>query len=85
MSKETKKEFVYIIIKILAFILICILTFTCILSFDRISGNIMFPAIKDGDLVIGYRLDRKFDRNDVVVYAMDGEKQSAESWGCQVT
>ncbi len=74
MSKETKKEFVYILIKILAFALICILTFSCILSFDRIAGNIMFPAIKDGDLVIGYRLDRKYDRNDVVVYAMDGER-----------
>ena len=65
---------IYILIKILAFSLICILTFTCILSFDRVDGNDMYPAIKDGDLVIGYRLGKDYNRGDVVLYVRDGEK-----------
>ena len=74
MTKSTKKDLIYILIKILAFSLICILTCTCVLSFDRINYNDMYPAIKDGDLVVSFRLGKDYDRNDVVLYVRDGEK-----------
>lgn len=35
-------------------------------------GNQMFPAIKDGDLLIGYRLQKTYAKNDVVVYERSG-------------
>ncbi len=73
-NKKLKKDCIYLIIKILAFALICILTFTCVLSFDRISGNDMFPSVRAGALLIGYRLDKKYDRGDVVLYVRGGEK-----------
>lgn len=38
-----------------------------------VSGNGMFPAVKDGDLIIGYRLQRDLYQDDVVVYE-DGER-----------
>ena len=32
------------------------------------SGSEMFPAVKDGDLVLGCRLEKDYAKNDVVVY-----------------
>lgn len=37
------------------------------------SGNGMFPAVKDGDLVIGFRLQQEYAKNDVIVYTVDSE------------
>lgn len=36
------------------------------------SGNEMFPAVKDGDLLLGYRLQKTYAKNDVVVYEHSG-------------
>lgn len=36
------------------------------------SGNEMFPAVKDGDLVLGIRLEKDYAKNDVVVYERSG-------------
>ncbi len=36
------------------------------------SGNEMFPAVKDGDLVLGCRLGKRLCQNDVVVYERSG-------------
>lgn len=33
----------------------------------------MFPAVKDGDLIFGFRLQREYTKNDVVVYNADGK------------
>ena len=33
----------------------------------------MFPAVKDGDLILGFRLQREYVKDDVVVYEADGE------------
>ena len=33
----------------------------------------MFPAVKDGDLVIVFRIQQEYAKNDVVVYTVDGE------------
>ena len=37
------------------------------------SGNSMFPAVKAGDLLIGYRLQKTYAKNDVVLYEQDGK------------
>ena len=44
-------------------------------------GNDMFPAVKDGDLLIGYRLQRDFSKNDVVVYTAEGERRTGRVLG----
>ena len=38
----------------------------------QVSGNEMFPAVKDGDLVLGCRLEKDYAKNDVVVYERSG-------------
>lgn len=39
----------------------------------RMKGSEMFPAMKDGDLVIGFRLQQTLVKGDVVVYSHNGE------------
>ncbi|MFR9067191.1 MAG: hypothetical protein ACLVJH_10090 [Faecalibacterium prausnitzii] len=44
------------------------------------SGNEMFPAVKDGDLVLGCRLEKDYAKNDVVVYERSGRLRVAACW-----
>ena len=39
------------------------------------SGSEMFPAVKDGDLVIAFRLQGDYAKDDVVVYTVDGQRR----------
>ena len=40
------------------------------------SGSEMFPAVKDGDLVLGIRLEKDYAKNDVVVYERSGRSEN---------
>lgn len=39
----------------------------------QVNGNNMFPALKDGDLLLAYRLQKDYALDDVVVYTREGE------------
>ena len=45
--------------------------FTQVIYVGRVGGNEMFPAVKDGDLLVGFRLAGSLERDDVVVYRQD--------------
>lgn len=47
--------------------------FTQVFLITQVSGSDMFPAVKDGDLVIGFRLEKKLAKGDVVVYTEGGK------------
>ena len=49
------------------------LLLTQVFLITQVHGNEMFPALEDGDLVFGYRLQSTYSKNDVVVYTVDGE------------
>ena len=49
--------------------------FTQVFLVTQASGTDMFPAVKDGDLVIGYRLQQDYSRDDIVVFTLDGEQR----------
>ncbi len=40
----------------------------------QVSGNEMFPALKDGDLIIAFRLQQDYAKNDVVVCNINGKQ-----------
>ena len=46
--------------------------FGVVFMLARVQGNEMFPAVKDGDLVLAYRLQQSCTKNDVVIYQADG-------------
>ena len=35
----------------------------------------MYPAAKDGDLVVFYRLDKDYEARDLIVLEVDGAKE----------
>lgn len=47
--------------------------FTQVFLIAQASGSDMFPSVKDGDLIIGFRLQQEYVKNDVVVYTVNGE------------
>lgn len=46
--------------------------FTQVFLLTQASGNDMFPSVKDGDLVLCFRLQREYAKDDVVIYTAEG-------------
>ena len=61
-----------LLLKIVLIILAVILVFTFMYGMARINDVSMKPAIKDGDLVMYYRLDKRFVSGDVAVFEDNG-------------
>ena len=53
--------------------LLVLLLLTKVFLITNASGNGMFPAVKDGDLLFAFRLQREYAKNDVVVYTAGQE------------
>lgn len=62
-----------LLIKIAVLTIIVVIVLTCILGLHRMTGNNMFPFVKDGDLCIAYKLD-DYTTGDVVLYRNDEGK-----------
>ena len=60
----------------------CIFTF--VFGIHLLEGNDMYPAMKDGDLLVIYRLGN-FNRWDVVEYQVDGKKYVGRIVGTEGT
>ena len=62
-----------LLFKIAVLTVIVIIVLTWILGLHRMTGNNMFPFVKDGDLCIAYKLD-DYTTGDVVLYRNDEGK-----------
>ncbi len=51
------------------------LLFTEVFLVCRMRGTEMFPAIQDGDLLVAFRLEKDYRKNDVAVYSAEGEQR----------
>ena len=51
--------------------------FAEVLLITQMKGQDMFPAVKDGDLVIAYRLQKEYAKGDIVVCEIDGRRYIA--------
>lgn len=67
-----KKGYLSLFWRIILLAVIGYLLFTQVFLITQASGIAMFPAIKDGDLMICFRLQQSYVKNDVVVYKVDG-------------
>lgn len=68
-----RQGYISLFLRILFLMLAVWVLFSQVFLITQVSGNDMFPAVKDGDLVIGYRIQREYAKNDVVVYTADGK------------
>lgn len=66
--------YVRLIIRVAVLALIGFVVFTKVFIVTQALGNDMFPAIKDGDLVIAFRMQRSYSKNDVVVCSFGGKR-----------
>lgn len=61
-----------LIVKTAILIVVFYLLFQYVFGIYYLRGNYMFPALKDGDLVMTYKLEEAV-KNDVVMYELNGE------------
>lgn len=54
---------------------------TNVFLITQVSGNGMYPALEDGDLILAYRLQRVYIKNDVVVYRAEGKTRMGRILG----
>ena len=66
------QDIIQLLLKIVIIIFAIILIFTLLYGIARINDVSMKPAIKDGDLVMYYRLDKRFVSGDVAVFEDNG-------------
>ena len=69
----TRRGYIALGLRLLCIAAAVWLVFGRIFLFHRTQGQGMFPAVKDGDLVLAYRLQQDYGKGDVVVYRLDGQ------------
>lgn len=72
-QEEIRKGYVSLLIRIVLLAAAGWLLLTQVFLITQVSGNGMFPALKDGDLVFAFRLQQEYAKKDVVVYEVDGQ------------
>lgn len=68
-----RKDFLSLLFRICLLVLLAWFLATQVLLLTQVHGNSMFPALKDGDLAIGFRLQQSYQKGDVVLYERDGD------------
>ena len=72
---NTRQEYISLFFRVVVLALAAYVVFTQVFLVTQNKGLGMFPAMKDGDLIIAYRLQQDYAKNDVVVYEMNGEQK----------
>jgi signal peptidase I len=69
------RELLRLFLKVAVICGIALLVFTFIYGLHRNADPGMTPAVKDGDLVMFYRIDKSYSAGDLVVLDYEGERQ----------
>ena len=68
LDAENRQDFISLLGRVVVILLCAWVLFTQVFLLTQSKGSSMFPAVKDGDLLICYRLQKTYAKNDVVVY-----------------
>lgn len=75
-SKLALKEgYISLLTRVIVLVIIAYMIFTQVFLLSRTEGNEMFPAVKDGDLLIVFRLQDNYEKNDVITYKVSGVRK----------
>ena len=69
---NTRRGYLQLLVRIILVLVLGYFLLNHVFLITQVHGNDMFPSMKDGDLIICYRLQRQFAKNDVVVYTENG-------------
>jgi|UPI00068813C3 signal peptidase I len=70
------KDLMYLFMKIIFLILLFMLLFTFVFGIHRVKNASMAPSVKEGDILLFYRLDHSYHSGDIVVLEKNKEKQA---------
>ena len=79
LDAENRQDFISLLGRVVVILLCAWVLFTQVFLLTQAKGSSMFPAVKDGDLLICYRLQKTYAKNDVVVYTQGGKPMLASS------
>lgn len=68
-------EILILSLKIAAILAVIVVMFTFLFGITRCTDVSMYPAVKDGDLVVYYRLDKNYVKDELAVIEYEGKKQ----------
>lgn len=74
-SVEIRKGYIQLLTRMAVLAVIGWMLFTQVFLVMQAPGNGMFPAVKDGDLLIGFRMQQDLLQDDVVIYEAEGRMQ----------
>lgn len=75
-EEKNRKMYLQFFVKLLLFAITLFVLFGVIFNVRINHDNYMYPSIKDGDLVMTYKLDKNYNNDDVVLYkTADNELQ----------
>lgn len=69
------QELLFLLAKIAAVVCVFLLIFTLVFGIFRCQDPDMSPAVNDGDLIIYFRLNKRYMTQDVIVLEYNGKKQ----------
>ena len=78
---ETRNGYLCLFLRVMLILMILWVVFTQVFLVTQAPDNDMFPAVKDGDLLIGFRLQGNYVKDDVVVYELGGETRVGRVMG----
>lgn len=68
-------DLLFLFLKVLMIGMFLVLFFTFMFGITQVQDETMDPAVKEGDLAIYYRLDKRYSKDDVVIVNINGETQ----------
>lgn len=68
-----RQGYLSLLVKVLVLVLVIYVALNHVFLITQISGNDMFPALEDGDLIFAYRLQEDYAKNDVIAFEIYGE------------
>lgn len=71
--RQIKKAYLWLLVRIGLLAATVWIIFFGVLLVGQASDNSMFPAIKAGDLLVGFRLEKNYVKNDVIMYEKNGK------------
>lgn len=60
-------------VRVAGLVLVFYILFSRVFIICQLNGNSMFPSLKDGDLVLGFRMEQEIQKDDLILYEMDRE------------
>ena len=68
-------DLLFLFLKVLMIAMFLVLFFTFMFGITQVQDETMDPAVKEGDLAIYYRLDKRYAKDDVIIVNTNGETQ----------